>query len=661
MKNCTGLWVLFVALVLSESLSAQSSDLANPPQEELIVFLNRSSFIPGEELEVAISTHVSPQQFLISRVAYLEFLDPNNQPVLQSKCELYEGKGSATMYLPSYLKSGVYTLLVYTQWQRNFGVASIKQRKITLLNPYVALPKGLFKSIKNQDSLYAEFFSNTNESGLIAYQIKNLEGEIIPAQLKIINGTETLVDIQSQAGYGTFKFSPKSGVSYSVALIDRESNVLLSSFESKTRMSSVKYIKTFNRLDVNLSLNKLTFKPREEIKLKVSSSQSISATLDIQKKHPLEDVGSNLTNHFFGAVTPFIKSQWPMDDSTKQFLMIKSGSETNLKTFSPRFLPDFRGELVEGILQSQEGASTANHQFHLTTVGESHKVYSATTKSDGTFKISLDPLYPADQLIFSGINTFSVSLDSSFLNSYDFVEMETLQLRNTNIQSWLLEKSQQVQIQSIYEDLKSEASQIDGFFADKNRLVYRLDDYARFPTMADHIIEYIPAVTIKKTDNRREFLIRNMENRTGDMNRTLITLNGIVCSDEDILNFDPLKIERIEIYPKQFEVGGEVFAGAISFFTFADTYLPANQFGSVTKPDVRVQQEIQSGSTEPAPSTKPDMRTQLAWVPHLPISQQTVSQTYYASDAPGTYVITIVGVDGNNYVFETQEFTIESN
>ncbi|MCB0490605.1 MAG: hypothetical protein KDC99_19170, partial [Cyclobacteriaceae bacterium] len=325
MRNSIGLSVLCVLLTLSESVWAQSPDLANLPEEELVVFLNRSAFIPGEELEVAISAHISPQTFLISRVAYLEFLDPNNQPVLQSKAELYEGKGSATLYLPSYLKSGVYTLLVYTQWQRNFGVETITQRKITLLNPYAAIPKSLFEKVKNQDSLFARFFSNDSEGGSIAYEIKNQESEIVPAQLKIINDSETLVDIKSQDGYGTINFVPKSDISYSVALIDNKRNVHLSSFEMTAQVSSGKDIKDFSRLEAKLSLDKLTFKPREEIKLTISTDQPISATLVIQKKQPLENKDYNLISHFFGPVTPFIKTQWPVNDSTKQFLTIKSG------------------------------------------------------------------------------------------------------------------------------------------------------------------------------------------------------------------------------------------------------------------------------------------------------------------------------------------------
>ncbi|MGE0590656.1 MAG: hypothetical protein AB7O48_18890 [Cyclobacteriaceae bacterium] len=658
MRNSIGLLTLYVIMAASESLSAQYPDPTNLPQEELVVFLNRYSFIPGEELEVAISAPVSSPQFLISRVAYIEFLDPNKQPVLQLKAELYEGKGSATLYLPSYLKSGVYTLLVYTQWQRNFGLAAITQQKITLLNPYVAIPKSLFEKTKSQDSLFAQFFSRNSESESIAYEIKNQEGEIVPAQLKIVNGSETLVDIKSQDGYGTINFAPKPGISYSVALIDNKNNVHLSNFEIEARVSLGKGIDSINSLKASLSLNKLTFKPREEIKLTLSTDEPIAATLVIQKKQPLENEGHNLVSHFFGPTTPYIMTRWPLDESTRNFLSIKSGN-SDQETPSLKFLPDFRGELIEGTMISQDGATTANHRFHLTTVGESHKVYSAATNSDGTFKISLDPRYPADQLIFSGTNNFTVSLDSSFLFNYNFVETETLQLQNTDIQSWLVEKSQQVQIQSIYEGVKSESSQIAGFFADKDRLVYRLDDYARFPTMADHIIEYIPVVTIRKTDNRRELLIRNMDNRTGDMNRTLIALNGIVCSDEDILNFDPLKIERIEIYPRQFEAGGEIFTGAIGFFTYSDTYLPADQFGSTTKSYLRVHRKKPSTSSKPQANTRPDMRTQLAWEPHLLVSQQATSYTYYASDVPGTYSVTLVGVDGNNYVFETLEFTVD--
>src|SRR5690606_6567605 len=212
-----------------------------------------------------------------------------------------------------------------------------------------------------------------------------------------------------------------------------------------------------------------------------------------------------------------------------------------------KFLPDFRGELVEGTLHSLNGKPKGNQEFFLTSIGDEEHVYQATTNSEGAFKVSLDPRFGADRLIFSGVGNFKVETDSSFLGQYNFVESEPLQLQNVDIKDWLIEKSEQVQIQSIYTDKRIEAVQSKSFFDSRDKQTFYLDDYVRFPTMTDHIVEYIPLVTIRKINGQREFYIRNINNRTGDINKVLVTLNGIVCSDEEILNFNPIEIGRAHV------------------------------------------------------------------------------------------------------------------
>jgi hypothetical protein len=656
--------VLLVLVVTSKTLSAQSTDLQNPPKEELVVFTNRSVFIPLEELEVAISI-IPSQEYWVSRVAYIELLDPGNQPVVQTKVELYEGKGNATLYLPSYLKSGVYTLLVYTQWQKNFGMESITQRKITLLNPFTSIPKSLFQEKKSQDSLYAELFVSkeqlvTGRTQSIAYQIKNKLGEIVPGQLRIVNNSETIMDIKSERGYGVFEFAPKEGADHSLVIIDENGKLFLTNMEE-----SIKAISNLTsgvtdsaiRVSAKMVLNKLSFKPREKIWLTLSSDQPMNVTLIIQKNRPLEDETRNLVSHFFGAINPFFKAEWPLSKGTEHFFSVRLRKTAPQITQLIQFSPDFRGELIEGKLHSQNGDPTGNQNFFLTSIGDDYRAYQVTTNSEGAFKVSLDPRFGADQLIFSGVGNFKVETDSSFLGQYSFVESESLQLQNVDIKDWLVEKSEQVQIHSIYTDKEIETVRAKSFF-DSDKQTFYLDDYVRFPTMTDHIVEYIPLVTIRKINGQREFYIRNINNRTGDINKVLVTLNGIVCSDEEILNFNPLLIERIEIYQRQFHIGSNVFHGALSFFTYPDQYISQNQFGSVSKPHVRVQNVKSIKTMEPQDLRKPDMRTQLAWEPHLSIDKVASHHTYYASDIPGTYTATIVGISGSRYVFETIEFTV---
>jgi hypothetical protein len=67
-------------------------------------------------------------------VAYLEWLDKDNKPVLQAKAGLSKGHGDGSVYLPLTLRSGRYKLRAYTSWMKNEGADWFFEKSITVVN-----------------------------------------------------------------------------------------------------------------------------------------------------------------------------------------------------------------------------------------------------------------------------------------------------------------------------------------------------------------------------------------------------------------------------------------------------------------------------------------------------------------------------------------------
>lgn len=715
---------------------AQSQKLRTLPREYLLVEINRSFFIPGEELRVAIKAEVGENSFLISRVAYLELVDPKNSSVIKQKVSLNEGYADATLYLPSYLKSGNYTLLVYTQWMKNFGYESLIQRKISLINPFIELPKNLIQNPHSTDSLHillypegGHFIYGANQR--IGYRIENCNAEITPASIQIKDGASaTVLDIKSTPGYGYFDLKLQPDTVYGITLVDnlekihfsrlktygalkkvaviiendtnfeisaldpdknifiefwKNSNLILSKNVDSTKYrfncsqfpkglltcrivdenGSVKFSKLlFNEPDkvkLKVELGKKTYHPRENISLSLSSEIPIDATLVIKKKQPLDDQGNMVSNHFLGSQERKIPLDWPLKEmDTNLLLMLDASINTIKHNEQVTYLPDFRGELITGLLHDTNNIPVSNYNFFITIASDYYNLYTATTNGKGIFKLSIPPGHSGDQLIFSDIKNYQVEMKQPFLKTYNFIHQDKLVIHNPNIEEWLIPKSQEVQIKNIYTKLDKKAIETKGMFYNKSRIVYKLDDYTRFPTLADHIIEYIPEITIRKTNGERKFSIRNVNNRSEEYNQVLCVLNGIVCSAEEVLSYDPLKIKQIEIYQSQFQLGDKLFTGTINFLTYPDESIINGLFNnSLLKSYQPVHESKTTESTkiDESPRT-PDMRIQLAWKPHISINQNISQFTFRISDIPGTYEVIISGVNSDNYVYERLEFEV---
>lgn len=105
-------------------------------QEKLYVHTDKEFYLSGEicwfKLYLVNATTGMPMD--LSKVAYLEWLDKDNKPILQAKAGLSKGYGDGSVYLPLALRSGTYKLRAYTNWMKNYGVDWFFEKTITVVN-----------------------------------------------------------------------------------------------------------------------------------------------------------------------------------------------------------------------------------------------------------------------------------------------------------------------------------------------------------------------------------------------------------------------------------------------------------------------------------------------------------------------------------------------
>src|SRR5688572_12205440 len=142
-------WMCFVMVLMGSYLFAQQAGLDSLkqkfdsyrvalPQEKIYLHTDQELYLVGETLWFKLyytdATLHYPMD--ISKVAYVEILDADNRPVLQTKVALKSGQGNGSLFLPASINSGNYHLRAYTQWMKNFSPEYFFHKKISIINSF---------------------------------------------------------------------------------------------------------------------------------------------------------------------------------------------------------------------------------------------------------------------------------------------------------------------------------------------------------------------------------------------------------------------------------------------------------------------------------------------------------------------------------------------
>ncbi len=198
-------------------------------QEKIFVHLDRPLYVVGETiwfktfcLDAALHTPLN-----MSKVVYLEVLDRDHNPVLQTKIALEDGKGFGSVFIPPFIQSGHYTVRSYTNWMKNFSPDFYFETAISIVNPFSkpSLTPSPKPALTYDLQLFPE--GGTLVKGLeskIAFRAVGENGKGIKFKGSIVNQqNDTVAHFEPfKFGIGSFTFTPKEGETYRVLLQDAQ-------------------------------------------------------------------------------------------------------------------------------------------------------------------------------------------------------------------------------------------------------------------------------------------------------------------------------------------------------------------------------------------------------------------------------------------------------
>ena len=225
--------ILFYRTIYGQELASQP--VINYPAEEIQVHLTQTYLFPGEVMGFNVyCTNPLFPELELSRVAFIEVVSEQNTSILRKKILLEHGAGGGEFMLPDNVNTGIYTVLAYTNWLKNFGEESFHMQNIMIVNP----DQGMVQVTDTGNSL--QYHSDPGDSDNLHAGIM-----IIPDKHQYATRERVSLKVKLVNGEG-----PRAGGIFSVSVSRTEPALYREQFEtSKRRMeiqaNEIEYLPDF--------------------------------------------------------------------------------------------------------------------------------------------------------------------------------------------------------------------------------------------------------------------------------------------------------------------------------------------------------------------------------------------------------------------------------
>ncbi len=385
---------------------------------------------------------------------------------------------------------------------------------------------------------------------------------------------------------------------------------------------------------IELRLNKDSYKRREHVTLQIASLLGESS---------------------FGSYSVSVKKSTPMDvPEIKTTLNYKSKKENNSRVSSHFFMPELRGELVEGlVLNKVTGKPASNIVVTLSIPGNNALFKVTSTNGEGRFFFNINKDYLNNMAVFDLIGQtttdFEIQITREVPMDYNDLKFGRFYISEAD-KDFILRRSINNQIENSYKGVKKDSvsplKQIVPFYGALAKEYY-LDDFKRFSTLKETFVEVIDHAWITSKKGNFSFKVkRDLDGIDYDL-PTLLLMDGILIKNHnDIIDYDSKNVKRIGVLRSQYVYGPVIFDGVIYIETkdgsFKNTHTNTTTF-ELFKPFPVKQYYLQDYSNKETYRRIPDNRHQLCWIPNFRFDKHSESLSFYTSDIPGNYEVSFEG------------------
>ncbi len=410
---------------------------------------------------------------------------------------------------------------------------------------------------------------------------------------------------------------------------------------------------------VTIFLDKQKYSKRTKVNLAIgnTSDTSVSYSLSVRKVNAIH------------AATPIKTIDFNEFDPNK---LRSKGKSVGASVF----LPEMRGELIYGKIVSKDSlCKVSNVPVALSTVdGENHiSIVSSDSKGNFVFNIQHNQQGAGAsfvQVLDAQKNKYSIILDEVPSPNPQSFNMHELAITAAMCKE-ILQRSIYNQIDNSFYNIKpdtiNEVKKEKPFYGQLYEN-YELNDYTRFATVKETLVEIVDKVWTRKSSTKEEvFAIQgNYSIKKDDNFLPLVLVDGILVQEqEEVLNYDARKVKSIGFLPDRYYLGAEIYDGLVSIKTLEGNYFDELNKSYIkqitTHRPAREKQYYKQNYTTTMYDRIPDYRYQLYWEPRLQIQPDSKNELhFFTSDVVGTYEIALEGFTHDGAPISVRKlFTVE--
>ena len=396
---------------------------------------------------------------------------------------------------------------------------------------------------------------------------------------------------------------------------------------------------------LTIRTNKSTYLPREIVNLNIKNFKGAlghgSYTIKVKRKEEIA-IASAINSITYG------NAYFNADKEIKQTI----GDSI--------FLPEQRGELIYGTVKNTEtGLPTENLPVVISIPGKESLLKFSETDQNGNFYsyIRKDRKNPFAVIQFENQDGTYI-IEKGVPKNIDLSDLKFSDFNLSRDQEeYIKNRSVLNQIENQFFGSKPdsilESNPIDIFNGGIPEVII-LDDYTRFPTLEESLVEVVKFAGFRKGNTNDAYIRIGQDFKSYDEEYNdfpaIVLIDGVyIPNHEQIRTYDARKIEKISLTRDQFRLGSKEYQGIISIETFKgdflDSYTSKNSLVVPFKQPISKKnyfvQTYQLGDT--TFDRVPDYRRLLYWNPQFNIADSTYDFEFYTSDLEGTYEIILNG------------------
>ncbi len=428
--------------------------------------------------------------------------------------------------------------------------------------------------------------------------------------------------------------NPYRGNQTAIATIQDEDNSI------NIELSESSFSQENNELIVNLDKN--NFGKRSEVNLKLSTNNlqvaNGSYSISIRRKDEI--------------IVPVLKSS--------KYYQTKTASDEVIDGVESTFiLPELRGKLISGKIESKKPiTSVKGKKVTLSIPGEDYVFKVSDVSENGNFYFNIDKPHSQNNALFQVIgdtdNNYEIKLDSLPSINKENLEFNKFTI-SPKMEKMIVERSVNNQVENAFYRVKPDtikSKPLEKAYYGKTFTTYVLDDYTRFPTMKETMVEIVDNAWVQtNSEGSSKFMVRELEGYGRTNNPLLLLVDGVFLQSHDLLaNFKAAKVESISILRDRYYLGSQVFQGVMIVQT------KENDFNTFVNEDYILQTQLLPNEPQKSYFTQqydtinlsetnhiPDYRRQLLWQPNLILKEGKSEIKFFTSDIPGEFEIRIEG------------------